>query len=373
MEDLKRLPLIDGKTWRVNSDAFRSSGVADQDTLTLRSSGSSTGVPRAFRWDARNLLLKLAAAERDRPVVAELIGTAWGRRQLWIFPERSTSLAMRRWLDARIVMPPGTVKRQRIAADLPCAEIAERLDRARPAVVYSHGSVAERFFRWSAWSQRETWLPRAWVYGGDAMSVGGRRRAEERGCRILSNYSSIEAGRIGFECERRDGYHLNVDLCAVRVVDSHGRDVEPGETGEVVVSNLHNRASVLFNVRTGDRAAFRGAPCPCGRTLPLLSPLAGRVWDTLRLTGGGEIDAADLLRAVEAEMEGLLEIQIVNPEPGRIAWRVVPLPGVDAAAAALRLETRSREVLGPSVSVTVDVREAIQPDSSGKWRVVVRE
>jgi phenylacetate-CoA ligase len=352
-------------------EEFRSSIVPDDETLALKSSGSSRGVPRLVRWDAESQLLKLAYAERDRPIVARLAGKTWGQRQLWIFPTVSTSLAIRSWWDGRVVMPRGFAHRERMTPDVSYDEWVERLGRSRPIVVYSYGSVAERFFRWLAATERSTWLPRVWVYGGDAMSPDWRARAEKRGCRILSAYQSVEGGRIGFECERREGFHLNVDLCAVRIVDADGRDVPVGATGEVVVSNLFNRATVLFNLRTGDRAALESEPCRCGRTLPLLSRLEGRTWETIRLRGGGDISSTDFLIALKGEVAFALQFQIVHPEPGRIVWRLVPAPGGDVMDAVRRLEARTLEILGPGASTSVDLVDDIPPEPSGKWRLVV--
>jgi hypothetical protein len=50
------------------------------------------------------------------------------------------------------------------------------------------------------------------------------------------------------------------------------RTPDPRTSGEVVVSNLVNRETVLLNYRLGDVAASLPDRCPCGRSLPLLSP-----------------------------------------------------------------------------------------------------
>ncbi len=373
VEDLKRLPLIDGQLVRQRRAELRSSVVPDDRAAALKSSGSAAGVPRIVHWDFDSQLYKLAWAERDRPVLLELAGKGWGQHQLWIFPEVSTSLGLRRWWDRRVVVPRGLAHREQMSPDLPFEAWIERLGASRPDVVFSYGSAAERFFRWLAATGRSAPLPRVWVYGGDGMSPAWRARAEERGCRILSTYQSVEAGRIGFECERRDGFHLNVDLCPVRVVDRAGQDVEPGASGEVVVSNLVNRATVLFNLRTGDRAALVPEPCPCGRTLPLLSELEGRTWETIRRTDGVELGSTDFLIALKNEVAFALQVQIAHPEEGRIVWRVVPAPGSDPVEAVRRLEARTREVLGPGGSAAVELVDEIPPEPSGKWRLVVRE
>jgi phenylacetate-CoA ligase len=372
VDDLKRLPLIDGALFHARKADFGSTAVVDRDVLSLSTSASSRGIPKVVRWDPESQLLKLAYAERDRMVLTRLAGKAWGQRQMWILPAVSSAYVVRQWWDAQVLMPRGFAHREIFPPESPFEEWVERLDRFRPLVVYSYGSSSERFFRWLTITGRSAWLPRVWVFGGERMAPEWRARAEELGCRVLSTYQSVEAGRIGFECELRDGFHLNVDLCPVRIVDDDGRDVPAGAVGEVVVSNLFNRATVLFNMRTGDRAALEPHPCPCGRTLPLLSQLEGRTWETIRLPGGEEIGSTDLFNALKDEVAFALQFQLVHPAPGRVAWRVVVDPAQDAGAGSRRLAARTLEVLGPGSSVTVERVEEILPEPSGKWRLVVR-
>jgi phenylacetate-CoA ligase len=96
----------------------------------------------------------------------------------------------------------------------------------------------------------------------------------------------VEIGRLEFECERRDGFHLNVNLCAERIVDEAGRDVRAGTSGEDVVSNLVNWATVLLNYWLDDRASLAAGPCPCERLLPLLERLKGPCPETIVLADG---------------------------------------------------------------------------------------
>src|SRR5207244_9791682 len=124
----------------------------------------------------------------------------------------------------------------------------------KPRVVYSFGSYVEHFLRYLADRGAEIPMPRLWVYLGDMVSEAARELAEEMGCKLYSVYGAMEAGTIGFQCEQRGGFHLNIDLCAVRVIDENGKTLSPDEPGEVVISALDNRATVLLNYRIGDRA-----------------------------------------------------------------------------------------------------------------------
>ncbi len=98
---------------------------------------------------------------------------------------------------------------------------------------------------------------------------------DELGIEVLSSYNAIETPGVGLECEAHRGYHLNVDLCPVRLVDPRRRAAPPGESGEVVISNLVNRGTILLNYRLGDLAAdlpgpaLAGGRCRCCRSCRL--------------------------------------------------------------------------------------------------------
>jgi hypothetical protein len=127
------------------------------------------------------------------------------------------------------------VNRHVLPATLPRDEMAQQINAIRPDVVFSpRGSNADQIFRILA--ERALSVPSSiWVYDGDALSHGGCNLIESFGCPGYSVYQAVEIGRLGFECERRDGFHLNVNLSAERIVDEASRDVRAGTSGEDVV------------------------------------------------------------------------------------------------------------------------------------------
>ena len=125
------------------------------------------------------------------------------------------------------------------------------------------------------------------MYGADRLSDADRLLIEtEFGVPVLSTYQAVEALRIAFQCERRHVFHMSLDQVAVRVVDANGKALGPGSTGEIVISNLTNRATVLLNYKLGDVVTLGGSPCPCGRSLPTIERIEGRADDLIVLPGG---------------------------------------------------------------------------------------
>jgi phenylacetate-CoA ligase len=106
------------------------------------------------------------------------------------------------------------------------------------------------------------------------------------GIPVLSNYTAVAAFEIGYTCERRRGYHLCEDLTDLWIAGSDDRRCPAGELGEVVISNLVNRATVLLNYRLGDFARLSDERCSCGRTSRILSAVEGRVSELVHLASG---------------------------------------------------------------------------------------
>jgi phenylacetate-CoA ligase len=72
----------------------------------------------------------------------------------------------------------------------------------------------------------------------------------------------------------------------VEILDDQDAPCPPGRVGRVVVTVLHNFAMPLVRYDIGDFAEV-GGPCPCGRGLPALNRVIGRVRNML-VTASGE-------------------------------------------------------------------------------------
>jgi hypothetical protein len=90
------------------------------------------------------------------------------------------------------------------------------------------------------------------------------------------------------------------------------------------VTDLHNLAHPLIRYVGGDRAMMRSPePCACGRTLPRIGPIDGRVTDTLRDGAGKPVNGllfSILFVSLEDEAR---EFQIVQRASGELVVRVV--------------------------------------------------
>jgi phenylacetate-CoA ligase len=142
---------------------------------------------------------------------------------------------------------------------------------------------------------------------------------------VVDMYSANEVGYIALQCPEYEHYHVQSEGVLVEILDQKDRACAAGETGRVVVTDLHNFASPLVRYEIGDYAEV-GPPCACGRGLPTLSRIAGRVRNMLVTAEGKRywpllgsrkfIEIAPILQHQVAQKEiDLLELRLVTAAP----------------------------------------------------------
>lgn len=267
-------------------------------------------------------------------------------------------------------MTPGT-RRQELSLFASPEVNAAAIDAFHPHAIATYGSYLDELVAHVVRRGRPLARPRAVAYGADAMSAETRRiLVEEWGVAVYAVYQSVEVANIAFDCGQGAGLHLNLDLCPVRVVDAADHRCAPGEPGELIVSNLVNRATVLLNYRIGDLATLAPAACPCGRKLPLLAGLDGRADDWLESSDGRRRHPQVVTQAFR-DAAGVSHFQVVQPHPGRLEIAVVATPGADPDELVGRLRSEVEHRLGSGTEVSVTATATIPRAATGKRRAVV--
>jgi phenylacetate-CoA ligase len=168
------------------------------------------------------------------------------------------------------------------------------------------------------------------------------------------------------ECEA-GSLHLWPEVGVLEVVPDRGSAAEES-SGEFVCTSLLNTAMPLIRYRTGDRG--RVAPpsrnCGCGRTLPVLESIEGRVDDTIYTTDGRRVGRIDPVFKTRLDLR---EAQIIQESLHRIRVRFVAGPGFKESSGQTIVQ-RLRDRLGP-VEVVLEPVANIPRSAHGKFRGVV--
>ena len=102
---------------------------------------------------------------------------------------------------------------------------------------------------------------------------------ETFGAPIMTFWSAMETGIMAAECEARQGFHIFSNRLILEVVDPDtGASLPDGEEGELIVTPLLYETMPLIRYRIGDVGKVMPyEQCSCGRTLPRMSKIIGRV------------------------------------------------------------------------------------------------
>jgi phenylacetate-CoA ligase len=104
-------------------------------------------------------------------------------------------------------------------------------------------------------------------------------------CPVSDRYGSNESGSVVVaECPEGNR-HIFSDFCHVELLVD-GRPANPGEVGEAIATPLYAFGMPLIRFRLGDAAIPDDRRCPCGRGLPLLRDLVGRISSIFTLPSG---------------------------------------------------------------------------------------
>jgi phenylacetate-CoA ligase len=153
----------------------------------------------------------------------------------------------------------------------------------------------------------------------------------------------------------------------VEVVCGH-RPAQSGETGVVLVTDLLNRAMPLIRYRIGDMAVPDHLGCACGRGLPRLRHVEGRVTDFLVGTDGRLVSGAVLTVAVVAKRPSLGQVQLWQDAPGRVLYKIRSGDGRPLSPADLQfLDVETRSYLGPDATIDHQYVEELPCEASGKY------
>lgn len=129
------------------------------------------------------------------------------------------------------------------------------------------------------------------LLGSEGCTPEMREEIEQRwggGFFATDNYGMSELNGPGLsgECRERNGLHINEDHFLCELIDSNtGEVLEPGATGELVVTALTKRGIPMLRYRTKDITRIDDTPCPCGRTTARMHKILGRSDDMLKIRG----------------------------------------------------------------------------------------
>lgn len=215
-------------------------------------------------------------------------------------------------------------------------------------------------------------------FGAEPWSEGLRSLLEEKlGITALDNYGLTEVlgPGVSFECERKNGMHVNEDCFIIEVVHPlTGKPVPDGQDGEIVLTTINKEGFPMVRYRTGDIGAVSRSPCACGRTLSRMTRIRGRI-DDMIILGATKVFPSQIEEIVTGEQGLSPHFQILLERQGGIDQMTVRVETAAGAEAppdvAARLARKIEAVLGVSARVELAAPGSLARAGEGKIKRVV--
>jgi phenylacetate-coenzyme A ligase PaaK-like adenylate-forming protein len=242
----------------------------------------------------------------------------------------------------------------------------EELEVYRPAVLEANPSLLARLSRYIHASRRTVFQPAAIVFTYEYPTLLHYCQVRQVFCaEITSSYGSTETGYVFMQCEH-GRFHQNSEFCRV---DFQPLKVGQGgpHTGRILITVFKNPWSYLIRFDAGDLVTLDPTgKCPCGRDSGLiLSHMNGRT-ASLTVSHSGRIVTLFELDGSLSRLAGVEEYKLIQTGPDRFELDLVSGQGDKQ-----RLTEEARKALaalyGEKSQIAVNFKEAIEPESSGKY------
>lgn len=351
-------------------ELFASLGGAPISGAFVHATGGSAGSPTRFYMTRESYEWRTAVAERGYGWA----GAEAGRKSVYVWgaPIKMPS-AMKRFQS---ILLHSLQRRRYINSfrfdDILKAECCRVINRFRPETLVGYaGNLVELALYVRRNPHVLKWKSPTLVTAAEGIRLGQRELLESTlANEVFLSYGSREFMLIGMECREHRGYHVSSDNLFVEVVDDDGQPVALGQTGRILVTDLHNDANPFIRYEIGDLGAWATEPCSCGLPFPLLARVEGRIQEYLVTIDGSRLTALFIPHLMK-EFTWVRGYQIEQNQPGKVQVNVLadhePI-ALETAPLIAALQAK----LGKGSQVDVVRVATLKKGASGKVPIVVK-
>jgi phenylacetate-CoA ligase len=367
--DLHKLPFLTKADVRkhLHFDIMQE-GVSHSEILKISTSGS-TGEPFICYADRSQLEFRWAATLRAQEWTGYRFGDPTVR--LW-----HQTIGMSRSQTAKEHLDAWFANRHFIPVFEMTADglekIAREIAEKQPVLIDGY---AEAFNFLASYLDSRGGLefrPKALMSSAQSMPPHSRELIERAfGCPVYDKYGSREFSGIAYETDAHNGHAVVAEGYIVEILVD-GRPARPGEVGEVVITDLNNYCMPFIRYRIGDlaQAIDDSTPSVCGRGLPRIGEIQGRVQSIIQGTDGHFVPGSFFLHLLKDFHFAIARFQVVQEEVGAIKLRIVKAARYSDDTLD-EIKAVIRQYLGQGLRIDVVFEESIEMVRTGKHMVAI--
>ena len=130
---------------------------------------------------------------------------------------------------------------------------------------------------------------RAGLFGAEPWTEEMRKHIEETlgiDARDIYGLTEIAGPGVAFECQEKNGAHINEDHVIAEIIDPVTEEQLPyGTPGELVFTTITKEGMPMLRYRTHDICTLYNEKCKCGRTTITMGRITGRTDDMIIVRG----------------------------------------------------------------------------------------
>lgn len=362
-EDLAKLPILTKKDIKANFDDLVAINYPRHKMIPW-STGGSTGEPMRFLVIRKHRSWETAAMLRGASwcgyELGDKLALLWGSL-LDISESKKFYKRIMNTLLREIVLNSHELSEENMRT------YAERLLKFKPKIVKGYASAVDLFARFLKHEKIEL-NPEAVITTCEKLFDHQRKRIENVfGCDVFDSYGSREVEEIATECKEHVGYHIASENVVIEFT-KNGEHVAPGETGSILVTNLCNYAMPFIRYEIGDLGKPSNEICPCGRGLPLLNSVEGRIVDVI-VTPEKFVSPVNL--SLIFKDPSVRQFQIIQKRDKKIVVKIIKGTGYTSKDTKYIIDML-RRYLG-NIEIALEFVDSIPQTESGKTRLVISE
>ena len=197
--------------------------------------------------------------------------------------------------------------------------------------------------------------PRIILCFGELLTESTKKNIQEAfNARIYNQYASTEFNWIAFECEK-GSMHINAESF---LIESQKND------NKLLITDLDNTVMPIIRYQIGDIGKLSHKKCDCGRNLPILEHLEGRLDDFLYLPNKRVISPRTIGGAFE-EFSNIVKYKVLQKREDLIEVYIIPKNNLDI----FQIKKRIGDIVGNDVSVIIKKTDKISMHR-GKDRMI---
>lgn len=367
LEDLRMLPPLTKRDIQEHAAELLADNVPESKRKPNQT-GGSTGSPLQFWVDKERFDARRASTDRHdgwaglRP--GDWCALLWGSTYDIGTASIPEITWQQRYLHRLLMLNTSLISEDDLSG------FVTLLRRYRPKRLKAYAQSAAMFARYCRDTGADDIRFDSIITSAEVLLPENRTLIEEtfRG-RVFNRYGCREVSVIASECEQHTGLHVNADALLVEIDPIPGA---PPGTGRVLITDLYNRSMPLIRYEIGDIAQWSDdRPCPCGRSLPRLASVEGRITDFLCMPDGKMISGPSLALLV-GQIAEIHQAQFVQPNPLEIRLDVIPATGYGLQTVR-ELQRRLYPYFRDQIRFSVRPVDHISSEVSGKYRFIKRE